>query len=132
MEKSFLSGKDKGFFIFLAALVFSLASLAAYAIGGHDSYVFDTRIVVMLVLAVAVGGVLAYRDFTKMNAVVLCVPLCMAAGFFLKTRFTYFANLYYNISPEGPNFAITITVVFLAAALVASIVSAFFKQEKEE
>jgi hypothetical protein len=114
-------------FLLLSTAIAALLSLAAYVAGGGDSYGLEPLVPVFLAAALATAAITAFKDIYGLGSIAASAFSALGAGFFMSARFVYFSNLYYNISPEPPNNAITVSVIFMAIALVASIASAFAK-----
>ena len=132
MLKSYFSQKSIGFYILIVAIVSAFICLIFYATGSNDLYGSDVRITILLTTATIAGLIFSYKDFFGFGSILISILACITMGIFLSSRYVYFSNLYFNISPEPVNKSITVVTIFLILMIITGIVSAFFRQEKEE
>lgn len=128
---SILKQKRPGCWVNLAAAVFAVIAMIAYAIAGQDSYGFVPLVEILLALGIVSAALFSVRDFLTLGPVITTALFSGAVGVFLNSRFMYYSHQYYGIASDPITGAMVVTTIALVGMLLLEIISGFMRWEKE-
>lgn len=123
--KTFFQNKKAGVYFNLAAAIFAVVTLIAYAVAGQDSYGFVPMVDVLLGLGVVSALVFSWRDFGGFGPVVTMALFGGSFGMFLNSRFMYFSHQYYGIASAPITTSMVITTAGFVGLLLLELISGF-------
>lgn len=132
MGRSFLAKKSVGFWLTVAGFVFAAAGLAFYLVTMRLQDNMFVSIAVLTAAGLAAALVTCYKDLLRLVSVLTAFLYLLAGCLFLVTQLE---NIGYAITDtnigDGIMPTFVVGMLFYAAAVVAAVCAACFRQEKQ-